>query len=270
MEAKPRLPDERVNLPDTHPLADAATLITGVVGVALVVFAVIAYFVEIAIWMLPVETEASIAAELWPQEASAAGEAVGDRQARVQQLLGELAEGWPENPYALQLRIMDTPEPNAFAAPGGIVMVTTGLLEQSQSENELAFVLGHEIGHFRNRDHLRGLGQGLLFQLVLAAVGLGGADLSLAGQTGVAASLSFSREQEREADRFGLELVDRRYGHVDGAGLFFERVAAIDPASASLPTFVSTHPGLRERAKAVRELAVERGYALDGPLRPRL
>ena len=54
-------------------------------------------------------------------------------------------------------------------------MVSTGLLEQTASENELAFVVGHEIGHFRNRDHLRGLGRGVAFGLVLAALSTSGA-----------------------------------------------------------------------------------------------
>lgn len=268
MQFKPRVPDDKVNLPKTHPLAEAAQLIAAIAALGLLAFLLIAYFVELALWLLPHDAEVELARDLWPVAAKDA--AVNEREGEVQALVDALGQGWPDNPYTLRVRIVEDDQPNAFAAPGGMVLVTEGLMDMAQSENELAFVLAHEIGHFRNRDHLRGLGQGVLFQLVLAAVGLGGADLSLAGQTGVAASLSFSREQEREADRYGLELVNRRYGHVDGAGLFFERVAAIDPASASLPTFVSTHPGLRERAKAVRELASERGYALDGPLRPRL
>ena len=268
MKATPRLPDAKVNLPSSHPLSDAAQLIAGVAGIGLVLFALIAYFVELALWLLPHESEAELAQTLWPMEAAATEQ--DERQQRLQALLDALAEGWEDNPYELQLRIMDDPQPNAFAAPGGIVLVTEGLLELSESENELAFVLAHEIGHFRGRDHLRGLGRGVLFQLVLASIGIGGGDVSLLGKTGLLAGLSFSREQEREADRFGLDLIQRHYGHVAGAGVFFERLAQDDPISARLPSFVSTHPGLEERVVELRKLARKRGYQLEGQEEPKL
>lgn len=268
MQAKPRLPDDRVNLPDSHPLADAAQLIAAVAALGLLAFVAIAFFVDAVLWLLPPQTEAELAGKLWWVAADDATK--DERTDELQALVTALAKGWPENPYTLRVRIVESDEPNAFAAPGGMVLVTDGLLDMAQSENELAFVLGHEIGHFRGRDHLRGLGRGVLFQMLLASVGVGGGDATLLGQTGLLATLSFNRDQERDADSFGLDLLQRRYGHVAGAGVFFERMAAEDPTAAAVPAFVSTHPDLRERVHAVHTLAQQRGYATEGELRPKL
>ena len=75
----------------------------------------------------------------------------------LQTLLDRVALHWPESPYAFHAVVWEASQPNAFALPGGWVAVTTGLLEGAGSENELAFVLGHELGHFRG--HVRPLDQ---------------------------------------------------------------------------------------------------------------
>lgn len=268
MRANPRLPDDSVNLPDSHPLVDAAQLIAGVVAIGVLVAVLVAYFVDIVLWMLPCDAEVSLVGSM-----GSVGDEGGGPDAqteKLQALVDQLASGWSENPYALRVTVLEEAEPNAFAAPGGRVLVTRGLLDMAESENELAFVLGHEIAHFRDRDHLRALGRAALLQLVLAGVGIGGGDVGLLGQTGLLTQLTFNRSAEREADAFGLDLVERHYGHVAGAGVFFERIASRHPLAASVPAFASTHPQPLARAKAVRRLARDRGYALDGPLLPPL
>ena len=143
----------------------------GMGAVLIVIFVTIGYFVELAVWMMPYDFEAAMLEGLAMPRSFA--EDSDEVEARLQGLTTELARGWPENPYTLRVRVIEG-EPNAFALPGGEIWVTTGLLEQTESENEIAFVLGHEIGHFRSRDHLRSLGRGLLFGLAAAGIGIDG------------------------------------------------------------------------------------------------
>jgi Zn-dependent protease with chaperone function len=147
------------------------------------------------------------------------------------------------------------------------VVLTSGLLERVRSENELAFVLGHELGHFRHRDHLRGLGRELALGVVLAGLGLSGAGPAgdLAGLAARLAERGFDRDQERAADAFGLELLAAEYGHVAGASQFFELVEAPD---GGLAAWLSTHPLGDERAASLEALAAARGWRLSGPLQP--
>jgi predicted Zn-dependent protease len=157
------------------------------------------------------------------------------------------------------------------AFPGGLVAVTSGLLDQVESENELAFVLGHEIGHFRNRDHLRGIGRGMAFALVMGVLGLGGhgGAANLASLSGQLAARGFDRDQEADADRFGLELVEQEYGHVAGALDFFERLP--DPEASmgkEIVQYLATHPLSEDRIEALHALSLERGWSESGTVVP--
>jgi Zn-dependent protease with chaperone function len=196
---------------------------------------------------------------------------VDPRAQRMQELLGRLERHWVGHPYECRVAVWEQEPPNALALPGGRILVTTGLLEQVESENELAFVLAHELGHFRNRDHLRGLGRGLALALVMAAVGAGGGGSAaeLAAVAGELAGRGFDREQERSADRFGLSLVAAEYGHVAGAAKFFERLP--EPAGdveLRIGSYLATHPLNRERVEALRRVAEEGGWPSTGELRP--
>ena len=154
-----------------------------------------------------------------------------------------------------------------MALPGGLIIVTQGLLDDVSSENELAFVLGHELGHFRNRDHLRALGRGLVISLFLAAVtggdvsgiGINVADVTLRG---------FSRKQESNADEFGLAVVYAEYGHVNEASRFFEKWADEDQAGMIAGSYLSTHPRAGDRVAQLEELAVRQSWPVDGNVTP--
>jgi hypothetical protein len=74
-------------------------------------------------------------------------------------------------------------------------------MKQVESENELAFVLGHELGHFRNRDHLKSLGRDLALALLIATLSQGSSVGDLAALSGDLAGRSFSREQEEKPKR---------------------------------------------------------------------
>lgn len=150
---------------------------------------------------------------------------------------------------------------NAIALPGDAIVIYAGLVEQAKSENELMMVLAHELGHFAHRDHLRGLGRTILVQIVFAMFfGDAGALQSAAasGIEGVTRS-QFSQSQEREADEYGLTLLQKTYGHVAGATDFFTRMSQQKGADIA---FLSTHPAPGQRVKELDRLIKERNYPL--------
>lgn len=110
-------------------------------------------------------------------------------------------------------------QPNAFAAPGGHIVVTTGLLKSIQSENGLAMVLAHEIGHHYERHPLRGLGRGVVMTLFLSAISgidLGGLANQFLEKTAVVGQLAYSRKQETDSDKIAINLITKYYGHASG------------------------------------------------------
>jgi len=268
----PRLPDDRVNVSGTNPLAEAGLLVGGLVAVVVAIAVASSLVMEWLVPRLPTSLEMRVfgggwLASLGPDDAEQG--APDRREASLKALVDRLALHWPESPYDFKPMLWEEESPNAFALPGGWIGVTTGLLAEVDSENELAFVLGHEIGHFRNRDHLKGLGRGLALGIVLSAVGLSGVGAAgdLAGLAGGLAQRSFDREQESDADEFGLGVVAAEYGHVAGAAEFFRRMP--DPEGLlgeKVEAYLSTHPISEERIQELEAYADEQGFAREGEL----
>lgn len=268
MEYDPKLPADGINTSAEHPLREFALLVAGLVGVALALIAIAALAVDRLVPLVPPALEARVFGGL--AQAIAADD---PRSAPVQALVDRLAAHWHDAPYPFHVGVLDEPGPNALALPGGAILVTAGLLEQVASENELAHVLGHELGHFRDRDHLRGLGRGLAAQLVLGAIGGSGELVSgLSALAGSLAQRGFDRRQERQADAFGLALVQAEYGHVAGAGDFFARLAGAEPETPArgrrLARYLDTHPAHDDRVAALAAAARANGWPPEGPLTP--
>jgi Zn-dependent protease with chaperone function len=145
--------------------------------------------------------------------------------------------------------IADDPAVNAFALPGGLVVVNDGLIDATRSAEELAGVLAHEVQHVELRHGLaavvREAGLGVVLMLFSGdAASRLGADVGrqLLG-------LRYSRDAEREADRTGIERLQQ--SGVDPAGMvnFF---AALDRDGDNTAALLSTHPRSAERAQALR------------------
>ena len=83
--------------------------------------------------------------------------------------VGELPPDSPISNRPFHVYVTEVDDINAIALPGSNIIVFSGLLQNIQSENELVMVLGHELGHYAHKDHLRGLGRGLGISLVITS-----------------------------------------------------------------------------------------------------
>ncbi len=206
------------------------------------------------------EADAGIVASygLYPdEELSRYLEETGQRMARTSHR--------PELEFSF--KVLDSPVINAFAVPGGFVYVTRGILPYLGSEAELAGVLGHEIGHITARHTAQRLSQAQLAQL---GIGVGSIlsetfnRYSRVAEAGVGLlMLSFSRENEREADRLGVEYATRAGWDAGRMALFFSTLERMSPKRVGgLPDWLSTHPAPEERVANVQRMAREEREAL--------
>ena len=149
---------------------------------------------------------------------------------------------------------------NAFAMPGGYIGVHTALIMAAQSESELAGVLAHEISHVTQRHLARMVNkqsQGQMAALLSLAVAILAArsnpDVALgaavAGQAaGLQQQLNYSRDFEREADRLGLQVLEKAGYDIRGMGTFFERLQKFGRLyENNAPGYLRTHPLTTER-----------------------
>ena len=160
-------------------------------------------------------------------------------------------------------KVVDVSVVNAFAVPGGYVYFTRGILASLNSEAELAGVMGHEIGHITARHSASQYSKAQLAQLGLG-VGMIFAEkvpgLSELTQLGVGMLfLSFSRDNERQADDLGVEYASKVGYDASQMATFFETLERMNPGSdrSGLPSWFSTHPNPEDRMKAVRVRARE-------------
>jgi predicted Zn-dependent protease len=159
-------------------------------------------------------------------------------------------------------RIVDSPVVNAFALPGGWVYFTRGILAHFNSEDELAGVMGHEIGHIVAR---HGAEQMSKAQLVGLGLGIGSivsekfSQWSGLAQTGLGlVFLSYGRKQESESDRLGVEYSTKLGYDAHKMAAFFQTIGRISGQSGQrIPTFLSTHPDPGGREATVHQLAEE-------------
>ncbi len=124
-------------------------------------------------------------------------------------------------------------------------------------------ILGHELGHFANRDHLRGLTRQVMVRLVLAAaLGDAGAVGAIATNSASAiTSAQFSQTQEKQADEIGLVLLTKTYGHAAGATDFFNRLIKKDlPAGLSI---LASHPPSKARVENIERMIEEENYPIE-------
>ncbi len=254
-----RKPRDDVNVSPEHPLVEAATLAVGVGVATAVVVLLLVVFVDVVLHFVPPSAEVRLFGD-WQPDDLVRLDGDDPREAAVADLLARVAARWPDTDYRFRAVVNVSDEPNALAMPGGLIVVTTGLLDDVESENELAFVLGHELGHFRNRDHIRGLGRGVVLTIALAAVS-GKSGGVTPGMTVADVTLrSVGRRQEIDADAFGLALVDAEFGHVNGADDFFRR------HGESAGGWFATHPAAADRVSRLGEAADSRGYDRQGEL----
>jgi predicted Zn-dependent protease len=189
----------------------------------------------------------------------------------IGQRLVSAASG-PEYPYTFS--VADYREINAFALPGGPIWIHRGVMQTATNESQVAGVLAHEVAHIAERHAAGQLTKGILANLglgLLAAMlgNTGGADAAqaAAGLLTNGMFLKFSRDDEREADQVGLDLLKR--AGWDGRGMLelfeiLQHEVKSDPSSVEI--FFSSHPAPEDRIAGLREdVARAHGGTRDTP-----
>ncbi|MEC4804040.1 MAG: M48 family metallopeptidase [Jaaginema sp. PMC 1079.18] len=271
MKYVPKEIKTEVNVSQTHPLLNLAYLSGTVVGVTLGIYLALGLVVDAVVPKLSQDTEVKIGQTLAPMAIAQLGGvalAEDNRIAYLEKLLRSLLPP-DQTDYPITVHLVDSPIVNAAALAGGQVFVTTAFLESVESENELTFVLAHELGHLQARDGLKGLGRGLLVLAGATLLNLGGGETSgIVTQTINLKELDYSRTQETAADRLGLQGTIRHYGHGGHSLDFFVRLAAEERDRATISRYFTTHPLTGDRITTLENLAQTQGWSMTGSLTP--
>jgi hypothetical protein len=173
-------------------------------------------------------------------------------QAAFNKLMAAL-ESASSLPVPVRAAVLRTPLENAIALPGGRVYLFNGLLAQAQSPDELAGVLGHELGHVAHRDGTKNVleagGISVLFGMLLGDFTGGGAAV-MAAQ--IVLQSANSRDKEAAADKFGAELTSKLGAEPSALGNMLQRLSGRE---TQIPHFLLDHPDAKERSAAIAQVA---------------
>lgn len=166
-----------------------------------------------------------------------------------------------------EFKILDSPVVNAFAVPGGYVYFTRGIMGHFNNEAEFAGVLGHEIGHIAAKHSAQQYSKQMLTQVLFIGGMIVSEDFRKfadVAQQGIGLLfLKFSRDNETESDKLGVEYSTKiGYDAHEMAG-FFKTLKKLGGADGSIPTFLSTHPDPGDRNIKVNQLAEAAQKTLD-------
>lgn len=193
--------------------------------------------------------------------------------AYLQALGMRLVSSSPDSQLKFNFFVVQDNSINAFAMPGGVVGVHTGLILAANTESELASVLGHEIGHVTQHHLARMLAAqkydtfkniaGIALALLVARANpqLASGALTTASAAGVQNQLDYTREHEREADRIGLQILNSGGFDVRAMPAFFTTLQrGTRFAEGSAPSFLRTHPLTSERIADVANRVEQMQY----------
>ncbi len=201
---------------------------------------------RVAAWAvshIPPEQERKLGEMVFAQQKAKLKLVEGKPLEMVREIGAKLSKG---SPYKYEFYVADDKVVNAYAMPGGFVVMHSGLLNLASSAEEVAGVLAHEVMHVEKRHSLKAMAKslGLAATVSLVFGDLGG----LASLGGDLVGLKFSRDHELEADTEGLKALVGAGLAPQGMAAFFRKMAAQEKLDLG---FLSTHPGSEERFTAI-------------------
>jgi predicted Zn-dependent protease len=193
--------------------------------------------------------------------------------------IGNRLTGRVHQPFRFSFKLIDSPIPNAFALPGGHVYITRGLLALTNSEDELGGVIGHEISHVLERHSVKQLEKAMFPALLMipgALIGKVSSGMGALINAPIAATskiflASYSRKQEKEADRVGAKLAAISGYTPMSLGRILENLSsAVEYSSGEKEkrSYFDDHPLTDDRVKAIEKISHDQPVAMIAPLAP--
>jgi predicted Zn-dependent protease len=234
-----------------------------VAAIGVMIFVILPAMANTLAYLIPIEREVAYGKAVVGQMESFFGaDAAGDLicsspegDAALAKMVERLTENTPTD-YELNVSVMRHEMVNAFAAPGGQIVLVEGLIKKAKSADEVAAVLGHEIGHVESRDVTRGAlraaGSAGLLSMVIGDFAGGTAAVVIAEHT---LNSAYTREAEAEADTFAHNMMEAAGVSTNGMADFFGGLSELKGDFPDLPIYLSSHPDTDGRAALAAEFA---------------
>ncbi|MDD5069212.1 MAG: M48 family metallopeptidase [Candidatus Omnitrophica bacterium] len=260
MDYKPKLIEANDNISKKSALKELLSLLAALLLIVSVVYISLGFAVDVIVAKMPDKLENSLSkvfAKLYKEKTRTKEEGY------LQAILDNLAKGLQDRDDIYTVQIVEDSHVNALAIPGNRIIIFSELLKEISSENEISFVLAHELGHFYHNDHLKAFGRSLVF-FAISTVLLGEKNPASGFMQNSISNLEmkFSQSQEKNADIFALTLLNRVNGNVNGS-LEFMNLLTKKTKTPKFMAFFSSHPHPQKRLDYIKETIRQRKYKND-------
>lgn len=177
-------------------------------------------------------------------------------QSRINEIGQKISSVCDRREIVYYFKALDEEEKNAFALPGGYIYIFKGLLDEIGNDDELAYVLAHELSHIVARHSVDLLKKNLSFNILMVLAQRAAPDNQTVKRANTAIDLlmlSYSREDELMADRLAVRFMKRAGFNPEAALNFLEKLKEIKRRESIRPISAPTHPYVNERIKVVKE-----------------
>ncbi len=242
-----------------------------IIGIVIALIAVISYYMktqqnpvtgEQQKVSLTVKQEIALGMQSAPEMIKEFGGLSSDKRMSnyVEQIGGRVVSSTEaeNSPYNFKFHLLaDEKTVNAFALPGGQIFITMALLKRLKTEDQVAGVLGHEIGHIINRHSAEHIAQQELTQGLIQATDIASGDPGMISRfVGSMVNMKYGREDELESDRYGVKYLIQS-GYKPEAMIEVMQILQEASGGGSQPEFMSTHPNPENRIGRLKEVIVE-------------
>ncbi|NVJ92187.1 MAG: M48 family metallopeptidase [Methylocystaceae bacterium] len=222
----------------------------GISAFALFLYLILPYVAQMAVYFVPMDWENKTFKNAGLETAKRFGaKKICTSPAGLQVLDDVLVRLMgPEKAKTITLHVVDHKMVNAFATPGNNVILLRGLIDKASNAEEVIGVLAHELGHVERRHPMQGAIRSAGVTLLLSLFSGG----NIGDVAALLAETSYSRDNEREADLYALEVMRREQIRTEGLAGFFTKLDKENHAYESVLRLISTHPMSAERADLLR------------------
>ena len=250
--------ERMLHLWESRPAYAAIAIALVAAAVWLLIDRALPQVVDYAAMQIPVQTESALGREtlsgleqhfLQPSKLPAA------RQAALRAKFDAMVRVTNDaTAYRLEFRSSPIVGPNAFALPSGIIVMTDELVKYSNNDHEVLGVLAHELGHVHHRHTMRRLLQSSATALIIAGItgDVASATSLAAAAPALLLQTKYSRDNEREADRYAIDMMRKASYNPGHLAAILVRMSAKGPKRSGLPPFLSSHPTTEEREALAR------------------
>lgn len=250
-EKQKRLIEENINISDENPIAELLRYAFAIFLIIVFIYIFADLFSKICIDFMPFETQQKIENILSKTSNHSAKDQIHSFDNIVNRIVSYDSKLYKRKNFSIYKN--SSGEINAYVIPDGSIFLTEGLLKNIKDDEMMTFVLAHEIGHYVHRDHLRSLGRdviALIFSCILSS-GTGNTS-NITSNIDNIVKISYSKNQETNADKYAAIVTKKIYGNTNGAVEFFKLIEQKSKYPEFLE-YMSSHPSVKSRIKMVKK-----------------